>query len=49
MAQDTADSKDAEASIPCPVSITEKKLVRKIDWRLIPMLFVIYIAAFLDR
>jgi hypothetical protein len=40
---------DGETSIPCPLSTTEKALVRKIDWRLIPMLFIIYIAAFLDR
>jgi len=49
MGQDITDSKDAEASMACPASITESKLVRKIDWRLLPMLFVIYIFAFLDR
>jgi hypothetical protein len=27
----------------------EKALVRRIDLRLIPMLFIIYVAAFLDR
>jgi hypothetical protein len=49
MGQDTTDSKDTEASVACPASTTEKKLVRKIDGRLIPMLFIIYIASFLDR
>lgn len=29
--------------------IDEKKLVRKIDLRVMPMLFIIYVAAFLDR
>jgi len=29
--------------------IDEVKLVRKIDLRVLPMLFVIYVAAFLDR
>ncbi|CAG8959199.1 hypothetical protein HYFRA_00012556 [Hymenoscyphus fraxineus] len=29
--------------------IDEKALVRKIDFRLLPMLFIIYVAAFLDR
>ncbi|KAF4620182.1 hypothetical protein G7Y89_g14639 [Cudoniella acicularis] len=35
------------SSPPCPASIDEKALVRRIDLRLIPMLFIIYIAAFL--
>ena len=29
--------------------INEKALVRRIDWHLIPILFIIYVAAFLDR
>jgi hypothetical protein len=29
--------------------VDEKKLMRKIDGRLLPILFVIYVAAFLDR
>jgi hypothetical protein len=31
------------------VQIDEAKLVRKIDLRVLPMLFIIYVAAFLDR
>lgn len=31
------------------LSIDEKALLRKIDFRVIPVLFVIYVAAFLDR
>jgi hypothetical protein len=49
MGQDITNSKDAETSMACPASITENRLMRKIDWRLLPMLFVIYIVAFLDR
>lgn len=30
-------------------SIDEKALLRKIDFRVIPVLFIIYVAAFLDR
>ena len=33
----------------CPASVDDKALVRKIDRRVLPMLFVIYVAAFLDR
>lgn len=29
--------------------VDEKKLVRRIDLRVMPMLFLIYVAAFLDR
>jgi hypothetical protein len=25
------------------------KLMRKIDWHVLPMLFIVYVAAFLDR
>jgi hypothetical protein len=31
------------------VDIDESRLVRRIDFRVMPMLFLIYIAAFLDR
>jgi len=40
-----ASSIDEHAS----AQIDEAKLVRKIDLRVLPMLFVIYVAAFLDR
>ena len=33
----------------CPPSINEKALVRKIDFKILPMLFLVYVAAFLDR
>lgn len=30
-------------------SIDEAKLLRKIDWHLLPILFAVYVVAFLDR
>lgn len=29
--------------------VDEKKLIRKIDFKVLPILFLIYVAAFLDR
>lgn len=50
---DISDSHHSTASesavIQTPPTINEKALVRKIDFRLLPVLFVIYLAAFLDR
>jgi hypothetical protein len=50
---DLSDSHESTASeaaaIQAPSTINEKALVRKIDLRLLPVLFVIYLAAFLDR
>ena len=42
---DMQDSMD----MPTPSGINEKALTRKIDLRVLPMLFIIYVAAFLDR
>jgi hypothetical protein len=43
-------SDDSSSSPALQMStIDEKALVRKIDRRLLPMLFIIYVAAFLDR
>ncbi|KAL8825954.1 MAG: hypothetical protein Q9191_004096 [Dirinaria sp. TL-2023a] len=44
-----ASHPNSDASIECPQSIDEKALVRKIDFRVLPVLFVLYVAAFLDR
>jgi len=38
-----------QPSVQSVSSMEEKALVKKIDARLIPMLFLIYLAAFLDR
>ena len=36
-------------SLQCPPGMTERALVNKIDWRVIPFLCVMYLLAFLDR
>ena len=46
---DSMDSIDTPAEVNCPSSIDEKALMRKVDLHVIPMLFLIYLAAFLDR
>ena len=35
--------------VQCPSHTTERALIQKIDWRLLPILCAIYIMAFLDR
>lgn len=42
-------SEAPQAPAQCPPSINERALVRRIDFRVLPVLFVIYLAAFLDR
>jgi hypothetical protein len=50
MSQLESGSEASSSSSPSPTPpIDEKALVRKIDMRVIPMLFIIYVAAFLDR
>jgi hypothetical protein len=44
-----SESPSSPSPVQCPPLIDEKALVRKIDMRVIPMLFFIYVAAFLDR
>lgn len=45
-----AEPSVAEASVSDILSRREEaELMRKIDWRVLPMLFVIYVVAFLDR
>jgi len=39
----------ASEPVICPAHTTEAKLVRKIDFRVIPILVLVYILAFLDR
>lgn len=45
------EAKDISSSAndDVPVAIDEKKLLRKIDWVLIPWLSFLYLVAFLDR
>ncbi|KUJ08327.1 putative allantoate permease [Mollisia scopiformis] len=45
----STSSGNGRLPLECPASIDEHALVTRIDRRLLPMLFVIYVAAFLDR
>lgn len=38
-----------DLAVRCPSHTTERALVRKIDCRLLPMLCLLYLMAFLDR
>ena len=38
-----------ELHVPCPPHTTERKLMAKVDMRLLPFLIVLYLVAFLDR
>ncbi|XXH05215.1 hypothetical protein Hte_011640 [Hypoxylon texense] len=38
-----------ELHVQCPPHTTERKLMTRIDWRLIPFLCILYLLAFLDR
>lgn len=44
-----SSAEKAPATIEYPPTIDEKALLRKIDIRVIPILFLLYLAAFLDR
>ncbi|KAI0382932.1 MFS general substrate transporter [Hypomontagnella monticulosa] len=45
----TADIEYDELHVPCPPHTTERRLMTRIDWHLIPFLCVLYLLAFLDR
>ncbi|KAJ9155044.1 MFS general substrate transporter [Pleurostoma richardsiae] len=38
-----------ELHVPCPPHTTEKRLMSKIDWHILPFVSVLYLMAFLDR
>lgn len=40
---------DDDLSVPCPPHTTQRRLVTKIDLRVIPVLSLLYLLAFLDR
>ncbi|KAF6220929.1 hypothetical protein HO133_002609 [Letharia lupina] len=44
-----SSAEKAPATLQGPSTIDEKALLRKIDIRVIPILFIVYLAAFLDR
>lgn len=43
------DGYDEDLHAPCPPHTTERKLVARIDWRLMPVLILLYLMAFIDR
>ncbi|RYP21222.1 hypothetical protein DL765_002361 [Monosporascus sp. GIB2] len=45
----TADGEYDELHVRCPPHTTERKIVMRIDWRLVPFLCILYLLAFLDR
>jgi hypothetical protein len=46
---DQHGEKSVEPDVQCPLGTTERALVNKIDWRVIPFLCIMYLLAFLDR
>jgi MFS family permease len=45
----TTDEYDGLVAVQCPPHTTERKLMTKIDFRVIPCLCILYLLAFLDR
>jgi hypothetical protein len=43
------DRVDDDLNVPCPPHTTERRLVNKIDWHVLPYLCIMYLLAFLDR
>jgi MFS family permease len=40
---------DSDLHVPVPAHTTERRLVNRIDWRVMPFLCIMYLLAFLDR
>lgn len=40
---------DDDLHVQCPPHTTERKLVARIDWHVVPLLCILYLLAFLDR
>lgn len=49
ISENLSDMQDSIDTPSPPSGINEKALTRKIDLRVLPTLFIIYVAAFLDR
>ena len=49
ISENTSAMQDSMEISSAPSDIDEKALTRKIDLRVLPTLFIIYVAAFLDR
>ncbi|KAI1144003.1 MFS general substrate transporter [Hypoxylon sp. FL0543] len=45
----TSDIEYDELHVPCPPHTTERRIITRIDWQLIPFLCILYLLAFLDR
>ncbi|KAI1131533.1 MFS general substrate transporter [Nemania abortiva] len=45
----TIDSDNDEYAIRCPPHTTERKLLTRIDWHILPFVSIMYLFAFLDR
>ena len=46
----TTDSSSGDLNyVECPPHTTEAKLLRRIDWRVVPCLCILYLLAFIDR
>ena len=44
------DSSDGETVlVECPAHTTEAKILRRIDWHVVPCLCILYLLAFIDR
>ncbi|EME83908.1 uncharacterized protein MYCFIDRAFT_133760 [Pseudocercospora fijiensis CIRAD86] len=43
------DDDDDDLEVPCPPHTTERKLVTRIDFHVVPFLCILYLLAFLDR
>jgi len=46
---DRFDLEGPDMSVQCPAHTTERKLMSKIDWHILPFIIVLYLLAFLDR
>lgn len=40
---------DDSLDVACPTHTTERRLITKIDWHVVPFISVMYLLAFLDR
>lgn len=43
------ESADRPRKAICPTHTTEQKLIRRLDFRLVPCLIILYFLSFLDR
>lgn len=44
-----SDVNSGDLTIPCPSHTVEAALVKKVDFKVLPMLMILYMMAFLDR